>query len=72
MKMSAAWTLALAATLCAAGCASPPAPFCAEARPIYVAPGTPDLLAVADPELIAEILAHNDHGARRCGWNRKE
>lgn len=68
MKTFAAWTLALAPMLFAAGCASPPSTFCAEARPIYPGPASPDLLAAQDPDLIEQILAHNEHGARTCGW----
>ncbi len=69
MKTSAGWMLALAATLCAAGCVTPPpSTFCAEARRLYLAPPSPEWLLDHDPELAAEILAHNEHGARSCGW----
>jgi hypothetical protein len=35
---------------------------------MYPAPATPDWLSANDPELADEILGHNQHGARRCGW----
>lgn len=74
MKTCAAWMTALGLTLWLAGCADRPVPgFCAEARPMR--PGSQEVVAFLfahDPEPAAEILARNEHGARRCGRRGKE
>lgn len=56
----------LAALILASGCApAGPAPIspCAAWRPIYL-----DATDVISTETAAAILAHNETGARLCGW----
>jgi hypothetical protein len=60
---NAALTLAVA-TL-AAGCASAPGTACDGWRPIR--PLKDDLATMSDT-LVGQVLAHNEFGARLCGW----
>lgn len=58
--------LSLASLILLAGCeTSGPATdgFCLEAKPIYVSKA--DVLTA---DTARQVLAHNEHGAARCGW----
>ncbi len=57
--------LAIGVATLAAGCASNPGTACDGWRPIR--PLEDDLATMSDP-LIAQVLAHNEHGAKVCGW----
>lgn len=50
-------------TSCASGGPAPTDSFCATEKPILISKS--DVLTAATSR---EILAHNEYGARKCGW----
>lgn len=46
-------------------CSSPQGPFCLMASPLR--PSSTALVAMTDQE-VAAMLAHNEKGAKLCGW----
>lgn len=59
--------LTIAAVTLAAGCAEVMGPACDGWKPIR--PIEADLATMSDP-LVEQVLAHNEHGAKVCGWKR--
>jgi hypothetical protein len=65
MRTLRAAALTIAVATLAAGCASVPGTACDGWRPIR--PLEDDLATMSD-SLVEQVLAHNEHGARVCGW----
>ncbi|MEM1345908.1 MAG: hypothetical protein AAGI34_15190 [Pseudomonadota bacterium] len=70
MLKFALWGVLSATIACVAGCATAPdGGFCTEARPLIPAdPGVVDWLIDHDLQLADDMLAHNEHGEKLCGW----
>jgi len=51
--------------ICLSGCATTKGSFCAIAKPLR--PSEATIAAMSDAE-VADMLAHNEKGAKLCGW----
>lgn len=58
----------LSALLFVAGCPAATGSFCAISKPIR--PSEATIAAMSDSE-VSEVLAHNEKGAKLCGWKSR-